>query len=280
MAENNNQPLPAPAGLPGTEHLLGPRLQAVAALVPRGLCLGDIGTDHAYLPITLFAKGHIRRAVAVDVHRGPFLSALKAVQARGLEGAIDVRLGDGLGPLRPGEVDVLTIAGMGGRTMLEILAAGPAVLNGVSDLIVQPQGLEAGVRQELLKTGWRLRDERLVEEDGRIYVVMAFSRQTGWGWDALREYQDLWVRRLLTGVAAETGETAMALFWQFGPLIWRQSEHCRNELLGRQLTAEYAEISHRLDEMKKARSPLVQHRRRQDRQTTVLLARLIEQRGL
>lgn len=103
---------------------LGPRLQTVASFVPEGANLGDIGTDHAYLPISLYEGQKIAKAVAIDVHEGPYQSALAAVKARKLEDVIDVRFGDGLMPLEVGEVNVLTLAGMGGRTMLEIFRRG------------------------------------------------------------------------------------------------------------------------------------------------------------
>ena len=276
-----------------TEHLLGPRLQAVAAFVPQGACLGDIGTDHAYLPITLYTKGLIKRTVAVDVHKGPYLSAFNAVRVRGLGGGIDVRLGDGLAPVGPGEVDTLTMAGMGGRTILDILAAGPQVLKYVNDLILQPQGLESGVRQHLLNEGWRLRDECLVEEDGRIYVVMAFSRLTGWGSEEIMDYIDVWIQDLLRPAEVRPGSVpvsepdienlAKELFWQFGPLIWQRANdpnigsenESAKDLLSRQLAARQRDINKRLNEMQNARSPEVELRCKQFRGEAVLLEKLI-----
>ena len=50
---------------------LSPRLAAIAAQVPQGSRLADIGTDHAYLPVALLLDGIIPSAVASDVNRGP-----------------------------------------------------------------------------------------------------------------------------------------------------------------------------------------------------------------
>ena len=43
---------------------LSPRLAAVGRLVPPGLPLVDVGTDHAYLPAALVQMGRIPSAVA------------------------------------------------------------------------------------------------------------------------------------------------------------------------------------------------------------------------
>lgn len=205
--------------------VLGPRLQTVASYVPRDSKLGDIGTDHAYLPIFLFETQKIAKAVAIDVHAGPYQSALSAVQGRGLEAAIEVRLGDGLLPLKAGEVNVLTLAGMGGRTMLDIFSPRPDIVGGVSDLIVQPQGAEGTLRLELLKAGWRLKAEQLVEEEGRIYVVMAFSKETGLTKSELQEKEKAWRQRLRPLFKEEPLPDAEfqglihKLVWDFGPLV-------------------------------------------------------------
>ena len=49
---------------------LSKRLQAVASLVSDGYRLADIGTDHAFIPISLTESGRIPGAVAMDVNRG------------------------------------------------------------------------------------------------------------------------------------------------------------------------------------------------------------------
>jgi tRNA (adenine22-N1)-methyltransferase len=235
---------------------LGPRLQKVADFVPKKAKLGDIGTDHAYLPIILYETHQIERAVAVDVHEGPYQSAVTAVKARRLSEVIDVRLGDGLMPLKPGEVDILTLAGMGGRTMLEILSVRPDVLAFVRNLILQPQGAEGTVRLTLLESGWYLKAEALVEEEGRYYTVMALSKEEGWNLTELNEKVCSWEERLRPFLEKEEAVSANftnlipKLVWQFGPLVLEE----RSELLGNYLR-EYANILiKRMEQMKKSSS--------------------------
>lgn len=233
---------------------IGPRLQMVASFVPDGANLGDIGTDHAYLPIALYETQRISKAVAIDIHEGPFQSALSAVKARHLEAVIDVRLGDGLMPLEAGEVNVLTLAGMGGRTMLDILSARPDVLESVHDLIMQPQGTERGVRLALLGHGWRLKAERLVEEEDRIYVVMAYSKDDGWDGADLRRIEGNWIQRLHpllengSILAAEFQCLVQKLVWHFGPLILAE----RTDLLTRYMNEYKSMLTRRREQMKKS----------------------------
>ncbi len=233
---------------------LGPRLQRVAAFVPKGAKLGDIGTDHAYLPIALYEAQQISQAVAIDVHEGPYQSALAAVTARHLEAVIKVRFGDGLMPLESGEVNVLTLAGMGGRTMLEILSARPDILEGVRDLIVQPQGAERAVRLALLGDGWRLKAEQLVEEDDRIYVVMAYSKDEGWDEAMLQKLEFKWAQRLRalfengTILEAEFERLVQKLVWHFGPLVLDE----RTDLLIRYMKEYSTMLEKRMEQMRKS----------------------------
>ena len=93
------------------------RLQAAADLVPVCESMADIGTDHGYLPIYLVQEGRARRAIACDVNDGPLTRAREDVRSSGLSRQIGLRLGGGLAPLGKGEVDGVTICGMGGLLM-------------------------------------------------------------------------------------------------------------------------------------------------------------------
>jgi tRNA (adenine22-N1)-methyltransferase len=129
--------------------------------------------------VYLVQQGIIGRAVGIEVNEGPYQSALETVWTYGLGDFIDIRKGNGLKPLQPNEVNVLVLAGMGGNTILEILSERMEVLSGVDELVLQPQGAESKVRKELLERDWKLNGELLVEEDGRIYTVIHFTRTEG-----------------------------------------------------------------------------------------------------
>ncbi|WP_062285882.1 tRNA (adenine(22)-N(1))-methyltransferase [Neomoorella mulderi] len=149
------------------------RLRAVAALVPPGSTVADIGTDHAYLPLYLAGSGRCPRVIAVEAAPGPYQRALAAVAAAGLEGRVEVRLGDGLTPLQPGEVDTVTMAGLGALTQQRILAARPEVRQKLQRLVLQPQGEAGPLRRYLASAGWYLYNEELVYDSGHYYIILA-----------------------------------------------------------------------------------------------------------
>lgn len=151
---------------------LGERLAAIAAFVPQGAKLADIGTDHAYLPIALLSAGRINQAVAGEVNKGPYESAKAAIKQYKWEQSIQLRLGNGLEVIAPGEVDTVVIAGMGGSTIIDILTRYPATTESVETLILQPMVAGAAVRRWLTDNGWRISDENLVVDEGRIYEII------------------------------------------------------------------------------------------------------------
>lgn len=153
--------------------ILSPRLQAVADLVPPGAALADIGTDHGYLPAALLQQGLIRRAIAGDYNRGPYLSALHLAEELGLAEQMSVRHGNGLAVLQPGEADCISICGMGGTLMRDILAAAPQVLAQVKRLVLQPQRHNEHLRLWLMQNGWRIVTENLVQDNGHIFEIIA-----------------------------------------------------------------------------------------------------------
>ncbi len=155
---------------------LSPRLCQVAAQVPRGVPFADVGTDHAYLPISLVQSGHTPYAIAVEVRKGPYQRALKAVQEAGLSARISVRLGDGLQALAAAEVHTIVLAGMGGELMRRLLTAEPGKTLTFQRLVLQPNMASHFVRRALLAHGWKLRAEKLVLDCGHLYEILAYEQ--------------------------------------------------------------------------------------------------------
>ncbi|MDQ0741371.1 tRNA A22 N-methylase [Pseudomonas sp. W4I3] len=113
------------------EHTLSMRLERVAALVPAGARLADIGSDHAYLPVALLRRGVIALAVAGEVAATPFHAAQRTVRDNGLEQRIQVRLANGLAAIEPDDaITAISLCGMGGETIRDILDSGNAQLSG------------------------------------------------------------------------------------------------------------------------------------------------------
>lgn len=151
---------------------LSPRLLRMAAHIPEEVVVADIGTDHAYLPVYLVVTGRCPRAIAGDTSSVSLESARATVVEFGLADKVDLRLGAGLSILRPREADVVVMAGLGGKTMVEILAADPEVRDTVGLFIFQPMSDSGHLRRWLINTGYAIRDEELVPEDDRILEII------------------------------------------------------------------------------------------------------------
>ena len=150
---------------------LSPRLALLAAWVPQGASLADVGTDHAYLPVWLRLHDRVRCAIASDLRKGPLERAKATGRTYGADG-IDYRLGNGLAGIRSEEAEVIVIAGMGGENIASILAQAPWTADGSHTLLLQPQTHGEDLRRFLMEHGYAIRREALVYDRGTIYPVM------------------------------------------------------------------------------------------------------------
>ncbi|MFA9493488.1 tRNA (adenine(22)-N(1))-methyltransferase TrmK [Streptococcus sp. E17BB] len=153
--------------------LLSKRLQQVASFVQQGARLLDVGSDHAYLPVALIVAGQIEAAVAGEVVAGPYQFAVETVSSAGLEDRIIVRLADGLAAMKPSDrIDTITICGMGGRLIADILDKGRAELSAVRRLVLQPNNREDDLRRWLTAHGYAIVAEDILEENGKRYEII------------------------------------------------------------------------------------------------------------
>ncbi len=151
---------------------LTPRLQCIAEHVPVGAALADVGTDHAYLPLYLLQQNRVSHVIGSDLRAGPLARARENAQAFGLDGQLALRLAAGLDAVAPQECNVISIAGMGGETIAEILTAAPWTAEGAHTLLLQPMTRIAGLRRFLRIHGYRICAEYVCQEDRRFYVVL------------------------------------------------------------------------------------------------------------
>lgn len=151
-----------------TKTKLTNRLQLVYDMVPKVESIADIGTDHGYLPVALVLGEKVNKAIAGDVNEGPLNAARKYIKSMSLDEKIDCRLGNGLQVLKKNEVNAVTICGMGGFLMADLLKMAPYK---PQILILQPQNGRRKLRKELLKLGYTMKQEALVEDMGHIYDV-------------------------------------------------------------------------------------------------------------
>ena len=175
--------------------------------------VADLGCGHGMLALGLAASGRVTKVIAVDVSPDEVeVANAKAAQANETivqasasdDGKrppcvsplpIDVRLGDGAEALVAEDgVDVVCVAGVGGRTMVKMLKAAGLhqrlrharnrdddddACASVTRLVLNPPATDIPeVRKWLMETdAWTVCDERLQVENGQMHAVLAATRR-------------------------------------------------------------------------------------------------------
>lgn len=164
-------------------------------MITPGLTVADIGCDHAYLPIYLVRENMAPYVIACDINAGPVEKACGNVEDVDLSEQIEVRQGDGLSPVRPGEVQSVVLAGMGGKLMMRILSDGADVLEQVSEIIMEPQSEVSALRHFLQDNGYRIISENMVNDEKKFYpVIKAVPGQMHWDKEIYFRYGKILLR--------------------------------------------------------------------------------------
>lgn len=164
-------------------------------MITPGLTVADIGCDHAYLPIYLVRENMAPYVIACDINAGPVEKACGNVEDVELSEQIEVRQGDGLSPVRPGEVQSVVLAGMGGKLMMRILSDGADVLEQVSEIIMEPQSEVSALRHFLQDNGYRIISENMVNDEKKFYpVIKAVQGQMHWDKEIYFRYGKILLR--------------------------------------------------------------------------------------
>lgn len=153
---------------------LSARLAAVASFVPEGARLIDVGTDHAYVPISLILSGKTDHAWASDINEGPLRSAAENARAHGVEDRLTLYLSNGLRQCccTQNAYDCIVIAGMGGELISSIISEEKYIAIARPKLILQPMTMQYHLRSFLCENGYEISDETVVFDEGKYYNVI------------------------------------------------------------------------------------------------------------
>lgn len=148
------------------------RLKRIADFIEPGETVADIGTDHGFLPIALWESGKSPQVILSDVNQGPLEKAKENIIKYYPGKEFDLRIGNGMQTLEPGEVDVLVIAGMGGLLISDILSDDIEKTRTYKKIILQPRNNQIKLRAWLLENGFTIKDEALVKEGNYICEII------------------------------------------------------------------------------------------------------------
>lgn len=153
---------------------LSPRLNKISELINDSDVTADIGTDHAYLPVSLVFRGKSKYVIASDIKNGPLKRAESTVKKYDMSDFISLRQGAGLETISLADnVDTIVIAGMGGLVISSILENSPEVLNRADKIILQPMTMVPELRDYLYKGSFKNIKEFLAVEENKIYNIIS-----------------------------------------------------------------------------------------------------------
>ena len=150
--------------------MLDERLSLVYDLYDKCALAADIGTDHAHLPAALLQRGRCRKMILTDRSENALDNARAEISRRRLTDLVSFRLGDGLAPLEE-TCGMISITGMGGRTIRTILTEGRERLKNAS-LILSAHTDWPLIRQSLAEIGYHAEKEEPCYAAGRFYLVI------------------------------------------------------------------------------------------------------------
>ena len=154
------------------------RLSAVAQLVRENSSLADVGCDHGYLPAFLLLNGKIKSAVASDINEGPLNSCIQLVADYSLQDKIKCVLSDGLKNVDEQDCSDISVCGMGGELIAQILENCPWAKNSEKHFIFNPMTHPEILRKYLCDNGFEIQSDLVVKE-GRHYYSVFDAYYTG-----------------------------------------------------------------------------------------------------
>ena len=150
--------------------MLDERLTLAFSLYDPCALAADIGTDHGYLPAALLQRGRCQQMILTDISPSALSHARQEMIRRRLTDRVSLRLGDGLQPLTE-NCDVISVMGMGGRTISGLLLAGADRLQGAS-LILSAHTDWPLIRQAVADLGYHIDREEPCLAANRFYLVI------------------------------------------------------------------------------------------------------------
>ncbi|MEZ0536895.1 tRNA (adenine(22)-N(1))-methyltransferase TrmK [Caldicellulosiruptoraceae bacterium PP1] len=151
--------------------MLSKRLSAIFELIDNCYCLGDIGTDHGYIPVQAILTKKAQKAIATDLNIKPLNKAREYAIKKGVADKIEFRLGNGIEIIEKDECQNMVIAGMGGSLIKDILKDSiNKIVN--TKLILQPMKDIKELREWLYKNGFSIDYEVVIEDSNKFYIII------------------------------------------------------------------------------------------------------------
>ena len=149
------------------------KIKAIAFFIGKKDRVVDIGCDHAYLGIYLKKNDLCKSVIASDINEHALENAKSNIKRSKLEKDIKCILSDGLNDIDDSLYDTVVIAGMGTKTIKEILD-NKDKLKDVKKIILSSNNEQYELRKYMQKRNYTLKDEKIIYEKNHYYVISKY----------------------------------------------------------------------------------------------------------
>lgn len=148
---------------------MGKRIEFLISLVPPGLSVIDIGTDHGKVTMGLAERNDIEKILATDISEKSIEKLTKGLGQleASLRDKISIAITDGLRGLEKEQGDLILISGMGGALIVDILTKSMKRASKSSYWLLSPQSDIEAFRSFLQSLSYEV--EEYICKEGRHY---------------------------------------------------------------------------------------------------------------
>ena len=148
---------------------LSERLKTIASMIKEGSSIIDVGCDHALLDIYLTVNKNCN-CIAIDNKESVLKYSKQNIDKYNMNNKIKLLLNNGLDNIDINNSDTVILAGLGTKTILEIIKG-----KNINNLIVQSNDDIYRLRYYLCKFGYKIVDERMIYEK-KYYTIIKLKR--------------------------------------------------------------------------------------------------------
>ena len=146
------------------------RLKTIADMIDSDYHVIDVGCDHALLDIYLTLNKKIK-CTAIDNKEKVINYSKENIEKYNLTSKIELILNDGLENIKIHDNDIIVLAGLGTKTILNIIAN-----KNIKHLIVQSNDDVYNLRYQLTKLNYKVIDEKIVYEKKKYYTIIKLEK--------------------------------------------------------------------------------------------------------
>jgi len=157
--------------------MISNRLKSLVKHINKTDSVIDIGCDHALLDIYLVKNNIIDKCIVSDVSHNALKQGIDNIEKYNLIEYIETRCGNGLEVLTSNDnINTVIISGMGTNTILDIL--NNDYLKKINKLVIQSNKDYYLLRKKVVKLGFIIDKEEVIEDNDKIYINIVFIRGT------------------------------------------------------------------------------------------------------